>query len=713
MHKNIAKLIAGFFAMAILAHLNIYEAKAQVISYESSDFWAGARGLQVQGDYAYCAFQNGLMVFDVTQPDTLIPVSQLYVQPMAYEARGEDVRISGSYAYLCFGFDGIKVIDISNPSNPILVAACPTPGYAFRSAISGHYLLVADGTRGLQVIYIGNPLNPQIVASRIPPGQTLDIFVSGNYAYLTDASYGLVIFNITDPGNPIMISNYPGVGRVYVRGDYAYAGNGSRLIIINISNPASPFAAGQCDLNSAVQTLIVSGNYAFIAARWWLEIVDISNPAAPAKVASMDSVYTYAANLWLDGQHLYVADVLMSVTAVNVSDPIHPSVEASFAAPSTIDKLIVSGDHLFIFQFDGTVKIADISDSGIPDIIASVDIPGTPKDISVSGNYLYCLEWNPTQMLIYDISTIEDPQLAGSWASEQNWGSIFVEDTHAYWFEGTSPNARIIRIDVSDPADPVMEGTYFSPVGSIREGLVRNDTVYMICGNSSLHIVDFTDPQNPTFLGSLAFPCAPYSIDIRGDYCFLVGLGVEEGNFYITNIANPTSPFVTAYIYMGPPSWITDVSLYGDNAFITCMERGVFWVDVSDETNPALIASLNTPEYPMGVAATSDHVYIADETSLISAWYDYDVTPLPCSGYVVGDANGNGALNGLDVTFSVAYFKGGPPPPYSCECTPGNTWFVAGDVNASCSFNGLDVTYMVAYFKGGPALIPCPDCPPE
>jgi hypothetical protein len=85
--------------------------------------------------------------------------------------------------------------------------------------------------------------------------------------------------------------------------------------------------------------------------------------------------------------------------------------------------------------------------------------------------------------------------------------------------------------------------------------------------------------------------------------------------------------------------------------------------------------------------------------------------PPPLCDYVAGDANGNGTLNGLDVTFSVAYFKGGPPPPYECECTPGNSWYVSGDVNASCSFNGLDVTYMVAYFKGGPGPNPCPNCP--
>jgi|GEM_PF-3968504 len=80
--------------------------------------------------------------------------------------------------------------------------------------------------------------------------------------------------------------------------------------------------------------------------------------------------------------------------------------------------------------------------------------------------------------------------------------------------------------------------------------------------------------------------------------------------------------------------------------------------------------------------------------------------------YVVGDANNSGDFNGLDVTYGVAFFKGGPAPPYQCECTPGNTWYVAGDVNGSCNYNGLDITYAVAYLKGGPDLIPCPDCPP-
>ena len=68
--------------------------------------------------------------------------------------------------------------------------------------------------------------------------------------------------------------------------------------------------------------------------------------------------------------------------------------------------------------------------------------------------------------------------------------------------------------------------------------------------------------------------------------------------------------------------------------------------------------------------------------------------------YIVGDVNHSGSATGLDVTYLVRYFKGGPPPPLCI-----NGFYVEADVNGSCTATGLDVTYLVRYFKGGPALI--------
>ncbi|UCC80609.1 MAG: hypothetical protein JSW64_04420 [Candidatus Zixiibacteriota bacterium] len=81
--------------------------------------------------------------------------------------------------------------------------------------------------------------------------------------------------------------------------------------------------------------------------------------------------------------------------------------------------------------------------------------------------------------------------------------------------------------------------------------------------------------------------------------------------------------------------------------------------------------------------------------------------------YVVGDVNGSGSYNGLDITYGVAFFKGGSEPMCpQCPIVECNAWHYCGDVNGSCSYNGLDITYGVAYFKGGSAPVYCAGCPP-
>jgi hypothetical protein len=86
--------------------------------------------------------------------------------------------------------------------------------------------------------------------------------------------------------------------------------------------------------------------------------------------------------------------------------------------------------------------------------------------------------------------------------------------------------------------------------------------------------------------------------------------------------------------------------------------------------------------------------------------------PTGCD-YIPGDINGNGATNGIDVTYGVNYFKGGALPPDTCTmCPQAQPFYAAGDVNASCTFNGIDITYFVSFLKGGPALHYCETCPP-
>jgi hypothetical protein len=60
--------------------------------------------------------------------------------------------------------------------------------------------------------------------------------------------------------------------------------------------------------------------------------------------------------------------------------------------------------------------------------------------------------------------------------------------------------------------------------------------------------------------------------------------------------------------------------------------------------------------------------------------------------YLVGDVNNNGYVNGIDLCYMVAYFKGLNPPPVH---------MMSADVNGNCTVNGIDVIYFTIYLKGG------------
>lgn len=91
-----------------------------------------------------------------------------------------------------------------------------------------------------------------------------------------------------------------------------------------------------------------------------------------------------------------------------------------------------------------------------------------------------------------------------------------------------------------------------------------------------------------------------------------------------------------------------------------------------------------------------DSVHVSDTTGyhLLNVEIESDSVYLlagPCANSPRGDANCSGILNGIDVVFLVAYFKG-LGDSYCCLCT--------GDANDNGSVNGIDITYLVSYFKG-------------
>jgi hypothetical protein len=128
---------------------------------------------------------------------------------------------------------------------------------------------------------------------------------------------------------------------------------------------------------------------------------------------------------------------------------------------------------------------------------------------------------------------------------------------------------------------------------------------------------------------------------------------------------------------------------------------------------PHIVASAMTNHF-CKIEIEGNHLHFAAISSAGVTLDTFSISLGPTCSYVPGDANGNGAANGIDVVYSVNYLKGsGPNPPDTCNCPPHGTFYSAADANGNCAFNGIDVTYMVNFLKGfGQAPRACVDCPP-
>lgn len=113
--------------------------------------------VDIQNGFAYVADdRGGLEIFDL--PDTIPAVDNninWYAEPALIaeintSGRTKDVQAVGHFCFLADGSGGLKIIDISNPYAPFLLAAYDTP-YAYGVWADSNNIYLADRDNGIMI----------------------------------------------------------------------------------------------------------------------------------------------------------------------------------------------------------------------------------------------------------------------------------------------------------------------------------------------------------------------------------------------------------------------------------------------------------------------------------------------------------------------------------------------------------------------------------
>jgi len=226
-----------------------------------------------------------------------------------------DVFVQGDYAYVADRYEGLRIIDITSPTDPFEVGSLDNSAYARYVQVQGDYAYIIDLQFGLRIVQISDPMNPTAVGSLVLPGFLVeDLAVSGSHVYVANYDAGLQVIDVSIPSSPAVVGSYASdqVDDVAVQGDYAYVTVSNGFLVLDISNPSSPMLTGSfSEPGFYASNVSVEGNFAFVTEglvdNTFLYLFDVSDPASPLELDACRTPGS-ALNVFTSNGHAYVSD---------------------------------------------------------------------------------------------------------------------------------------------------------------------------------------------------------------------------------------------------------------------------------------------------------------------------------------------------------------------------------------------------------------------
>jgi hypothetical protein len=525
-------------------------------------------GVSVAGGLACVANGTaGLRVVDVSDPTQ--PYQRgVYLSPGCVE----EVAIDGTHVYLAAGEAGLRVVDISDPSAPFEAGYVDTPGYTDDVVVAGGVAYVCDGNY-LRIIDVANAAAPVEIGFLQLPSiyeTTAGLDVAGNLVYLVTLgeNSGLRIIDVSAPGVPSQVgflNTFDDAFDVSVSGGYAYVAAGTAsLRVIDVSAPAAPVEIGSGAYGYNIRSVEVSGHRVYATDwRYGLAVFEVLYPPYPMHVSqwathSISEVVAAAGDFaYLESDRLYVLDV---------SNPGAPGIEGAFVPTTVAHSMFLDGGYAYVAGGNPDLHVFDLADPGAPLEVGELSVLGSlkPADVAVSGNFAYLPMTGghtPYGIVIADISDPTAPVWLSSAYTQEPW-SIAAGDGFA--FVGGYFYVLSI-IDATDPLHPHLAST-LATTGRVVDVVLNGKYVYLACSDASLRIVDVSDPYAPQEVGFYATPGQALGVCVRDHYAYVAD---GTAGLRVIDVADPTAPVEVGFY----DTYDVATSVYLDNGRIYVADR--------------------------------------------------------------------------------------------------------------------------------------------
>jgi len=281
-HEGIAYL-ANHYAGLSLVDIAV---PAEAHELGSIEAFSELRRADMDGGLAMAAAGGQLITFDVSDPTA--PTAFGAFHPYGY---ANSVLIDGDLAYVASDYGGLHVIDVSDPSEPVVVGTAETCD-AYRLTKSGDIVYVGCYDDGLRIVDVSSSTEPREIG-RLEDFRAIDVVVVDDILYACDYETGLYIIDVSDPTSPTHVSvlDVPTPSHLpKVNGDLLFvATSRNGVFIYDITNPRVPVEVGNAPARSYLFGTAPVGEILFVASIYnGAYVYDVSDPASPVELATLD-----------------------------------------------------------------------------------------------------------------------------------------------------------------------------------------------------------------------------------------------------------------------------------------------------------------------------------------------------------------------------------------------------------------------------------------
>lgn len=434
-------------------------------------------------------------------------------------------------------------------------------------------------------------------------GQNFAVFSLGNLTYYGVGSK-LKISDYSNGSSPVELGSVTlesAIDEVVRAGNYAYVVAGNKLVIINSQNPTQPSVAGSIEFANRVRSIATKQNFAYLAGGdSGLIIVDISNPASPTQVALVDTI-GYTQGITVSGDYVYAATG-SNLDIFNISNPSSPQWVSSFDVDDWTQNVSVSGSYAFVSDYSYGLFVVDVSNPAAPNQIGYAATGFRTTKVAFDGNYAFVA--NGDSMKVLDISTPSNPQIISGIGAEDRAVNVSVGVGKAF-FADRNFGLQCIDISNVNSLSVLHQATLIPPAsGSAFSTFYSDNKVFTAYGESGIRILNVTNPSSPVLLGEVDTPGDARGVVVKDGYAYVADR--DEG-VRIINATNPNSPSETGSI--ATPR-ARGIAINGNYVYVAASDSGLAVIDATVPSSPVWIAS-NSAFYGEAVAADGNIAVIS------------------------------------------------------------------------------------------------------